>query len=148
MSSTKILVGGAAVLVLIAAVVLTLSGQRVWRQGQEEPARVETADAVRAGSASDANGVTPLMKAALRGDESTVRQLLDRGADANAQDRDGETALMAASYNGNGRVVRLLLDHGAQVNPRSRKGYTALDLAVKRGNDDVRKLLSERAAGH
>lgn len=145
MSGTRILIGGALVLVLIAAVVLTLSGRRVWRQVQEEPPKVETT-AVQEGS--DANGVTPLMKAALRGDESTVRKLLDQGADVNSRDRDGETALMAAGYNGNVRVVRLLLDRGADVNPRSRKGYTAFDLAVKRGNDDVRRLLSERAAGH
>src|SRR5262249_43516711 len=44
-----------------------------------------------------AGGVTPLMAAALDGDDEAVRELLDRGADPNATNDAGATALMWAA---------------------------------------------------
>lgn len=142
MSSIKILLTGAIALLIVALVVVTLSGHRVWRQGEGGPREVQATERV----GDREQGITQLMRSSLNGDESAVRSLLDRGADVNARDNDGETALMAASFSGHVGVVKLLLDRGAEVNGRSRTGWTALNLAVKRSNDEVRRLLLANGA--
>ena len=53
--------------------------------------------------------------AAVNGDETVVRLLLDHNADANVKDSDGHTALYQASKNGQEAIVRLLLDHTVDV---------------------------------
>jgi ankyrin repeat protein len=56
---------------------------------------------------------TPLMVAAYKGHESTVRLLLSHGADVNAN-IDGDTALTVARERGHPRLVELLWQAGAK----------------------------------
>lgn len=64
---------------------------------------------------------TPLVAATANGNVSTVRLLLDRGADPNATWRDGGTALAATKWIGDEavrqQVIELLTAHGAGPEP-------------------------------
>ncbi|MBM3303003.1 MAG: ankyrin repeat domain-containing protein, partial [Deltaproteobacteria bacterium] len=61
-----------------------------------------------------------LLKAASTGDARIVRELLDKGADADSATVLNWTALMEAASQGHRDVVKLLLDQGAKVNARTR----------------------------
>lgn len=73
------------------------------------------------------NWETPLMLAIQ--DVSTVRLLLDRGAEVRTINKQGWTVLMFAVQENNMESVRLLLAHGADVNHKAVDGQTALKLA-------------------
>ena len=60
-----------------------------------------------------------------------VKQLLDKGAQADAQSGEG-TALMMAVRSGNVEVVKLLLSAGAQVDAKNRLGDSALIMSARR----------------
>ncbi|MCC6005140.1 MAG: ankyrin repeat domain-containing protein [Thermofilum sp.] len=60
-----------------------------------------------------------LLKAAADGDAAKVKELLEKGADANARDRDGLTPLHYAAKHGHVNVVKLLIEKGVYVNIRS-----------------------------
>ena len=53
-------------------------------------------------------GETPLMAAAVRGNEDIVKLLLEKGADAKARDNDGETAVDKARRKHHSEIVKLL----------------------------------------
>ena len=87
-------------------------------------------------------------------DASTIRMLLDHGADVNAFDPTGRTPLMyaAASELLPVDVVKLLLDRDAEVNAKSKHeqskdtGLTSLDLARWFGNTPVVDALVKAGA--
>jgi len=93
-----------------------------------------------------ASGHTPLMYAVLYGDTSSVRLLLDRGADPNQRNASKASALMYAVDDP--EKVRLLLDRGADANARSDDGQTPLLIAAAgRGIPHVvARLLLDRGA--
>jgi glucose/arabinose dehydrogenase len=64
-----------------------------------------------------AGGATPLMAAALIGDATLVKRLLDMGSDPNAANSAGATALMWAAPDR--ETMRVLLEAGADANARS-----------------------------
>ena len=83
-----------------------------------------------------------LYNAALIGDNSNVRALLDEGVDINYRAggyEQGATPLMAASQKGHIETVTLLLLNGADVNARTDLGETALYFAVE--HPDIVTLL-------
>lgn len=103
--------------------------------------------------------VTPLQAAALRGDETIIHILLQKGADVNcpARDTGGVTALQAICFLKQKRtrdrakkmrLVKLLLDHGPNVNagPALDFGLTALQAAAFVGDVQVADLLVSRGA--
>ena len=59
--------------------------------------------------ASDAQGTTQLTQAAIDGDTSKARQLLEHGAGVDVQLKDGWTALFEAAIKGHDAVVELLV---------------------------------------
>jgi ankyrin repeat protein len=137
-----------------------LSGERATTAA--DPAAARIMDALRRGDrpqfdrlvreqpdAVNARGIggwTPLMYAALYGDEQAVRVLLDRSAKPNDQNDAGGTALMYAVDDVD--KTRLLLERGADPNLRSGEGRTALLIAVGRpGCYPVVKLLLDKGAG-
>jgi hypothetical protein len=101
-----------------------------------------------------------LLKAASTGDAGMVRELLDKGADADSATVENWTALMEAASNGSREVVKLLLDYGAKVNERRRGfpfvvtelgarfpyGHTALMAACSSGDMETVRLLLDAGA--
>jgi len=81
------------------------------------------------------------------GTSEVVKELLDKGADANAHYSNGTTALMCAASSGKIEIVKLLLGRGADVNMKNKEGETALmSAAARKGNADVINLLLDRGA--
>lgn len=99
------------------------------------------------GYSFSAEGVTPLMAAARRGDADSMKLFLDKGADVNVKAADGKTALMAAAVSGNAPAVKLLLENGADANVAEHEGLTALALVRyddKQAGEVVEALLARK----
>jgi ankyrin repeat protein len=105
------------------------------------------------------DGQTPFLRAALSGDVTLMRLLLEHGADANLGTNDGATPLMAAAginwvvaqtYSRSDReyleAATLCLERGADVNAVNSQGFTAMHGAANRGFDAMIKLLAEHGA--
>ncbi len=83
-------------------------------------------------------GATPLLDAALWGDEPVARLLLEHGADPNA-DKGEFTPLLVAALRGNASLAALLLKHGADPNKAvGRHPCTPLRLAT---DPAIRRML-------
>jgi hypothetical protein len=106
---------------------------------------------------------TPLTTAAYDGQLERVKELLDRGANADGDDEpkytdEAEgcltnepyyTPLGEAARAGHASLVRLLLDAGAKVDRRNYRNETAFILAAQRGHVDVmRALVAAGADAH
>ncbi|KAA0172335.1 hypothetical protein FNF27_02489 [Cafeteria roenbergensis] len=93
--------------------------------------------------AGAAGPVGRLLKAADKGDEDTLKRLLQSGTDANAWDAAGWTALMKASLSGHKRIVNLLLtaDRPAQPMTANKLGKTALHYACMGGHHAIAQVL-------
>lgn len=88
---------------------------------------------------------TALMFAAVSGDLSTVRNLLEGGSEINAVSALGLDAAKMAIYSKNTDVLELLLERGA--NPDlAEAGYTSLHAAILVGSVEATKLLLESGA--
>jgi ankyrin repeat protein len=86
-------------------------------------------------------GVTPLHRAADRGDVETARLLLKLKASVDARDDEGRTALMRAVPKGKVAMIKLLLEHGANPEILDVAGHSALDLARTLKREDILELL-------
>jgi hypothetical protein len=73
--------------------------------------------------------------ASKKGDEESVKVLLDKGANVNAQGGQHGKALNAASVRGDEQVVKLLLDKGADVNAQGGPYGNALQAASAGGHE-------------
>jgi uncharacterized protein len=93
--------------------------------------------------ATDANGSTALMGAALHGELPIVQYLVGRDAEVN---RPGWTALHFAAANGHADVVRFLLESHAYIDAESPNRTTPLMMAVRQGQPTVVKLLIDEGA--
>jgi ankyrin repeat protein len=131
-------------------------------KGADANARVNTTP-VRGfmqGSANWVNfdGQTAFIRAALAGDITLMRLLLQHGADPTIKTNEGSTALMAAagvnfvvsqtftrSNDEYLEAAKLCLEKGNDVNAVNNQGITAMHGATNRGFDDMVKLLA--AAG-
>jgi ankyrin repeat protein len=107
----------------------------------------------------DFTGQTPFLRAALSGDTTLMRLLLDRGADPNIPTLGGTTAMMAAagvnwtvaqtftwSKEALLEAIKLCLEKGADINAANSMGLTALLGAANRGSDEIIKYLVEKGA--
>lgn len=92
---------------------------------------------------ADKDGMTPLMNAALAGQEGTVVSLLEKGAKVNAKNIYGRTALMLAGQGGYVGIVQGLLDHGADPRIKGKRGETAIALAGLNNHEEVVRLLRD-----
>lgn len=94
-------------------------------------------------AAKDAEGRSPLHRAAIIGNVKGATALLDKQADVRAKDKEGATPLHHAAKVGGKPMITLLIDRGAPVDARDDAGRTPLDWATKA---DVQALLTERGA--
>jgi ankyrin repeat protein len=102
--------------------------------------------AAAAGQAGAAD--SPVADAAMRGDASAVRSLLQRGADVNAAQGDGMTALHWAAEHGDHGLAALLLESGANPGAETRIGrHTPLHVAAQGGHHLVVRTLLQHKAG-
>jgi len=107
----------------------------------------------------DFTGQTPFLTAALAGDVTVMRLLLQYGADPHIPTFAGTTALMAAAginwvfdqtYDEGPEAlleaVKLCWELGMDVNAVNSMGLTAVFGAANRGSDDIIKFLVEKGA--
>jgi len=107
----------------------------------------------------DFTGQTAFLRAALSGDISVMRLLLEHGADPNLPTFAGTTPLMAAAgvnwvvaqtYTESPEAlleaVKLCLEHGTDINATNSMGLSALLGAVNRGSNDIIRYLAEHGA--
>ena len=87
-----------------------------------------------------------LADAAEQRDRTTVRTLLQTGADVNAAQVDGTTALHWVAYHDDTETAALLVQAGANVNAVNRYGVPPLVQACTNGNAAIVKLLLEAGA--
>jgi ankyrin repeat protein len=113
------------------------------RDGSPKSARVLVAAKGLQVDAENAGGETPLMMAALRGNEEIALALLARGA---APHRPGWSPLHYAATGGSAALVRLFLSKGAPVDARSPTGRTPLMMAGRYGSSDAAEVLLEAGA--
>ena len=88
-------------------------------------------------------GHPPLVGAAVHGHESTLKLLLDSGADIEVRSTRGfkGNALFDAAARGAKAIVEMLLDYGAKAGTTCSDHTTALQAAVFHGHLDIAKLL-------
>lgn len=91
----------------------------------------------------NAAGETPLMMAALRGEVSGMKALIEKGAQVN---RSGWTPLHYAASGPSLEAVQFLLDRGAAIEAPSPNGTTAVMMAARYGSDDATWALVTRGA--
>jgi uncharacterized protein len=107
----------------------------------------------------DFTGQTPFLTAALAGDVTVMRLLLEHGADPHVPTVGGTTALMAAAginwvYDQTFdegpeallEAVRLCWELGMDVNAVNSMGLRAIHGAANRGSDDIIRFLVEKGA--
>ncbi|DAZ99438.1 TPA: hypothetical protein N0F65_004071 [Lagenidium giganteum] len=96
---------------------------------------------------ADAEGMTAMLWAAMRGYLEIVAQLLEHGADVNHQDGEGWTALHIVCFKGYYELVEyLLVTARARFDLEDVNGFTPLLYAQLASNDDVVKKLDEHMA--
>jgi len=94
-------------------------------------------------NAVNANGETPLMMAALRGELEWASLLIARGAKVH---QDGWSPLHYAAAGPEPRIVAMLLDRGAPIDARSPNNTTPLMMAAGYGAEPIVDLLLARGA--
>ena len=107
----------------------------------------------------DFTGQTPFLRAALSSDTTTMKLLVQHGADPNLPTLAGTTPLMAAAgvnwtvqqtytESPQARIdaVNLCLELGAEVNATNSMGLTALLGAANRGSNEIIEILVKRGA--
>ena len=96
------------------------------------------------GPFQEKNTVHPsLVEAALAGDLSAVRALLDGGADVNGPNQGGQTPLILAAVMGHTEVVAHLIEAGANPQLRDHLGLTAYEWSTRRGFSEISQILAK-----
>jgi uncharacterized protein len=88
---------------------------------------------------STSAGETPLLIAALNGDEAWTRRLLQRGS--SLQSPSGWTALHYAASSTNPAVARLVLERKPPLDEQAPNGSTALHMAARFGDERITQML-------
>jgi uncharacterized protein len=84
--------------------------------------------------------------AAMNGDKTLLRALVQQKADVNATQPDGATAIQWAAYRNDMEMADLLIAAGADVNKPNLDGATPLWLAAENGNAAMIELLIKGGA--
>ncbi len=90
-------------------------------------------------------GWAPLHYAATGGQIAIIKLLLDKYAFIDAQSPNGSTPLMMAAMYGSTDSVKLLLDEGADPLMKNEQGLTAVDFARRANRGDAASLIAAAA---
>ena len=88
-------------------------------------------------------GWTPLHYATTSGHVAIMKQLLDKDAFIDAQSPNGTTPLMMAAMYGSDAAVKLLLDEGADPLMKNQLGMTAADFAQKANRTGALQMINQ-----
>ena len=80
------------------------------------------------------SGLTPLHRAALRGELNIIEALLKAGADVNAQNDFQESPLHFACKRGHPMIIHAILERGADIRATDKLGKSALHHATEGGS--------------
>ncbi|SFM62087.1 ankyrin repeat domain-containing protein [Variovorax sp. OV329] len=97
-------------------------------------------------AAVNKTGWAPLHYAATSGQVAIMKVLLENFAFIDAQSPNGTTPLMMAAMYGSAAAVKLLIDEGADQSMKNQQGMTALDFAKRGNRGDSVELLSRSQA--
>jgi ankyrin repeat protein len=86
------------------------------------------------------------IEAASKGDDESLKTLLDKKTPVNVFDQNGHSALTEAAWNGRTGTVKLLLSRGADPSLKKPDGATALELAKGQKQQEVADLLQQAVA--
>ncbi len=92
------------------------------------------------------HALTPLMRAALQGNDGLAAELLAHGVNIHLRNSDGNNALWLACVSGNASLVQRLIDSGIDLDNRNLTGATALMYTASSGKPDMMELLLENGA--
>jgi uncharacterized protein len=70
-----------------------------------------------------------MLQVAAKGDNTKIKELLDKGVNVNVRGNDRNTPIMEAAYGMHLDAVKLLLDHGADLSAKKNDGATPASLA-------------------
>lgn len=98
---------------------------------------------VKKGADVNKTGWTPLHYAASLGHVEVLKLLLENHAYIDAESPNGSTPLMMASMYGNPQSVKLLLNEGADPLLKNQVGLTALQFAQRGNRPDSAELLTK-----
>lgn len=87
-------------------------------------------------------GDTALHSAVKKGDKSSMKALIDAGANLNIQDAHGKTALHHAINQDSGPMTQALLDNGADATIKDNKGFSAHHLGQRSSNEHIRNRMT------
>ena len=96
-------------------------------------------------AAVNKTGWTPLHYAASSGQLTIMKVLLDNYAFIDAQSPNGTTPLMMAAMYGSTEAVKLLLAEGADTTMKNQLGMTAVDFATKANRPEAAQLIAAAA---
>lgn len=100
-------------------------------------------DLVARGAAVNKTGWTPLHYAATGGHVRILAFLIGAQAEINAESPNGTTPLMMAAMYGSGAAVKYLLEAGADAQVVNDQGLSALDFAQRAGRQDSVGLIRQ-----
>lgn len=86
------------------------------------------------------------MRAARWNRPSTIRLLIQLGANIEARDPSGKTALILATGDQHVDAVRTLIECGVDVNARDDLSHTSLHVAARLGNERLVRILLDANA--
>ncbi|UIF88321.1 ankyrin repeat domain-containing protein (plasmid) [Cupriavidus necator] len=92
------------------------------------------------------NGITPLMEAALQGEDHIVATLLYEGVSVGMLDDEDNSALWYACLNGAPATILRLIDAGLDIDHANGDDFTCLMQAAASGRFDIMRLLMSLGA--
>lgn len=87
-----------------------------------------------------------LITAAREGQLEVIKDLMNKGLDADCELKYGSSALMIAASRGHSDIVRVIATAGGKVNRRNKFGISPLSEAAERGHHQVLRTLVEFGA--
>eukprot|EP01070_Trichotokara_eunicae_P009476 Trichotokara_eunicae@DN6095_c0_g1_i1.p1 len=115
----------------------------------KEQLKKEGKNTVNTVNRTDEDGMTPMHRAAQKGEISAIKFLIEQSADPRVKSKSGETPLHVAVFHRNQQAVTELLKTMAKADvdvQDNQHGMTPLHVAVQRGAPEIAKMLLDAGA--